>query len=61
MDEEFAMMQERGVWHLVPPPNGKTIIGNHWDFTLKRDEIGKIARFKARLVAQGFKQVKGES
>ena len=54
-------MQERGVWHLVPPPNGKTIISNHWVFILKRDETGKIASFKACLIAQGFQQVKGES
>lgn len=28
---------------------------------MKRDEVGRTARYKARLVAQGFKQVKGVS
>ena len=61
MDEEINIMKNRKVWHLVTPPKHKVVIGNRWVYTVKRDENGKIARYKARLVAQGFKQVKGDS
>lgn len=54
-------MEERGVWKLVVLPEGVTPVGCRWVYTLKRDETGKAVRYKARLVAQGFKQVKGES
>ena len=35
MKRLYVIMHEKGVWPLVPPPTGKTIIGNHWVFTLK--------------------------
>ena len=61
MDDEIKIMNNRKVWHLTPPPKNKVIIGNRWVYTVKRDDKGKIARYKARLVAQGFKQIKGDS
>ena len=61
MSEEIKTMHDRRVWHLVPPPANKPVIGNRWVFTVKRDENGNIVRFKSRLVAQGFKQIKGEN
>lgn len=54
-------MKERQVWKLVPRPEGAKILGNRWVFAVKRDEKGEIVRFKARLVAQGFRQRKGET
>ena len=35
------------------------IIGTKWVFHNKQDENGVVTRNKARLVAQGFTQVKG--
>lgn len=61
MEEEIAVMHKRGVWHLADLPANVTPVGCRWVYTTKRDEFGRIARHKARLVAQGFKQVKGES
>lgn len=55
------MMHDRGVWHLIELPKDANPVGCRWVFTVKKDETGKIARFKARLVAQGFKQIQGES
>lgn len=61
MRKEIRVMRERGVWHLTELPSHVTPVGCRWVYTAKRDETGRIARYKARLVAQGFKQVKGES
>ena len=35
------------------------VIGTKWIFKNKMDENGAIVRNKARLVAQGFKQIEG--
>lgn len=61
MDEEMQMMTDRKVWDLKVLPNNRSIVGCRWVYTLKRGEEGEIVRYKARLVAQGFKQIKGES
>lgn len=61
MGEEIQMMEERDVWDLVDKPKDSKCLGCRWVFNIKRDESGKIARLKARLVAQGYRQVKGES
>lgn len=61
MGEEIQIMKERKVWDLVRNPRDPTILGCRWVYTIKRDDSGKIVRFKARLVAQGYKQIKGET
>ena len=40
------------------PPNIK-LVGHKWVFVRKRDENNEVARYKARLVAQGFSQRPG--
>lgn len=59
MVDEIQTMTERQVWDLIPKPPNTKIIGCRWVFTLKRDEQGVIVRYKARLVAQGFRQIHG--
>lgn len=61
MGDEIAIMHKRQVWHLTNLPKGIQPLGCRWVYTIKRDETGKIARYKARLVAQGYKQIKGET
>lgn len=61
MKEEISMMKARKVWRLVPTPENTRPLGCRWVFTLKKNETGRIARYKARLVAQGYTQVKGET
>lgn len=61
MLEELKIIRERKVWTLTYPPNNVKPIGCRWVYTVKRDENGRIVTYKARLVAQGFKQVKGET
>lgn len=55
------MMKTRGVWCLEPLPDNCTPVGSRWVFTTKKNDRGQIVHYKARLVAQGFKQVKGET
>lgn len=61
MEEEIAVMHERKVWYLTEPPKGIEPLGCRWVYTIKRNESGDIVRYKARLVAQGYRQIKGES
>lgn len=61
MDEEYDNLKSRNVWDLVKLPPNKQILGSRWVYNVKRDETGKVVRYKARLVAQGYTQIKGES
>ena len=57
--EELTMLEATGTWVLKEPPPGVNIIGSKWVFKAKKDAVGVIACFKARLVAQGFSQIGG--
>jgi hypothetical protein len=59
MDEEISAIEKLGTWELVNPPAGSNIINSHFILKAKRDENGKIARYKARLVANGNSQREG--
>lgn len=54
-------MDEQSVSYLEELPENVIPVGCWWAYMIKRDEFGQTARYKAWLVAQGFKQVKGES
>lgn len=41
-------------------PKGTNVISTKWVFNIKKDENNNISKFKAPLVARGFKQQKGE-
>ena len=58
--EELASLMDNGTWEMVVPPNGTNIVTSKWVFTIKPTSSGEVERFKARLVARGFSQVKGE-
>ena len=57
--EKLVTLEAAGTWMLEEPPPGANIIGSKWVFKAKKDTAGIIARFKARLVAQGFSQIDG--
>jgi hypothetical protein len=59
IQEELATLKTAGTWRLEEPPPGANIIGSKWVFKAKKDAAGNIARYKARLVAQGFSQIGG--
>lgn len=54
-------MFDAKVWDLVESPEDAQNLGNRWFYTTKRDQNIEIVRFKARLVAQRYSQIKGLS
>ena len=59
MKEEMSSMASNAVWDLVELPDGKKAIGCKWVFKTKKDSLGNIERYKARLVTKGFTQKEG--
>lgn len=59
MDLEIGNMVDNDVWEIVERPKDKQVVGSKWVFKIKNDEFGNVERFKARLVAQGFKKSMG--
>ncbi|KAJ9556522.1 hypothetical protein OSB04_011136 [Centaurea solstitialis] len=59
MDAEMAAILSNYMWDLVPKPSDANIVGNRWLFRHKFDSNGRLERYKARLVAQGFSQQPG--
>jgi hypothetical protein len=56
MQSEIESLVRNQTWDVVPRgPNVKTV-GTKWVFSVKKNERGDIVRYKARLVAQGFRQ-----
>ncbi|KAH0683294.1 hypothetical protein KY289_021046 [Solanum tuberosum] len=59
MQEELHQFEQSKMWHLVPRPADRTIIGTRWVFRNKLDENGVITRNKSRLIVQGYNQEEG--
>jgi hypothetical protein len=58
MHEELENFERNQVWTLVEPPRVVNVKGTKWVFKNKQEEDCEVVRNKARLVAQGFSQVK---
>jgi histone deacetylase 1/2 len=56
MNKEHLALLKNKTWHLVPPPKGKNVIRCKWVYKIKKKTDGSIDRYKARLVANGYKQ-----
>ena len=56
MDVEIKAIMEHGTFEEVYCPEGVTPITCRWVYDFKRNEQGKVIKFKARLVVQGYKQ-----
>lgn len=59
VDEELQNLSTYQAWRIERLPEGRKLVGCKWVFKIKRDENGQPARYKARLVAQGFSQIHG--
>ena len=58
-DSEYNSLVENETWRLVELPPGRKTIGCKWVFKAKHDSDGRVSRFKACLVAQGYAQKYG--
>ena len=56
MDEEIRAIERNNTWELVELPKGSQPIGVKWVFKKKMNAQGEIKRYKARLIAKGYKQ-----
>jgi histone deacetylase 1/2 len=56
MNHEHNALLRNKTWHLVLPPKGKNIIDCKWVYKIKRKANDTIDRYKAHLVAKGYKQ-----
>lgn len=59
MPLKFLALQKQSTWTLTTLSTNQTILGRKWTFRTKLNPNGTIARYKARLVAQGYKQEHG--
>ena len=59
MQEEIDSLCSHAVWELCDLPPGRKALPVAWVYDLKRDVNGHVIQYKARLVVDGRKQVKG--
>lgn len=59
INSEINSLVKNNTWVKVDAPEGRPIITNKWVFKVKTDQDGKVAKYKARLVARGYSQQKG--
>lgn len=56
MNVEMKQHETNGTWQLVKKPPNAHVISNTWVYKLKLNTDGSINKYKARLVAHGFRQ-----
>ena len=59
VNDEMDSLLSNGTWILVDLPKGTRPISYKWVFRRKYNTDGSLQTFKARLVAEGFKQKEG--
>nr|GEW59442.1 hypothetical protein [Tanacetum cinerariifolium] len=59
MQEELNEFEQLKVWELVPRPDKVMVITLKWIYKVKLDELGRIVKNKARLVARDYYQEEG--
>ncbi|GFU93622.1 copia protein [Trichonephila clavipes] len=58
MENELDSLHKHKVWEIVQKPAKSKLIKTKWVYSLKQDDAGKNIKYKARLVAAGFNQIK---
>ena len=56
LEAELAQMEKVNAWIPIVPPPDANVIPSRYVFRCKRNEMGNIVRYKARLVVKGSKQ-----
>lgn len=55
MDVEVQALNDNDTWEMVPLPSSSSVIGSKWVYSIKLKSDCSIGRYKARVVAQGYK------
>jgi hypothetical protein len=53
MIDELKYIEENKTWSLTQLPSGRHAIGLKWMFKVKKNQLGEVARHKARLIRDG--------
>jgi hypothetical protein len=56
MNDEYSALMRNKTWHFVPAQPSRNVIDCKWVLKVKHKADGSIDRYKACLVAKGFKQ-----
>ena len=59
IEKEIQNLTEHSVFTWVQRPPGKHLIDSNWAWKVKANDKGQVSKFKARLVARGFRQIYG--
>src|SRR5436190_20970733 len=59
IQDEYESLIKNHTWDLVHRPKRRRIVTNKCALKHKKNEIARIVRLKARLVARGFSQIYG--
>ena len=59
MQSEMDLLHKNSTWELVHLPAGKRILPCKWIYKLKVTDSASKPRYKAKLVAKGFRQQEG--
>src|SRR5690606_31896233 len=59
IQKELDSLKENQVWNEVDRTKDRKVVDSMWVFKIKHNADGSIDRYKVRLVAKGFTQIKG--
>lgn len=59
MHLELLALEKMGTWKIVELPSGVKLVFYQWVYKIKYLFYSSIDRFKPRLVASGYNQIKG--
>lgn len=57
--KEVYKLERRSCWKVTRQPQNRKVIKSKLVFKVKRDHLGRVKKFKVRLVAKGFTQEEG--
>ena len=54
MMKYYQSIVKNDVWHIVPKPEGKSVVSSKWIYKIKHATDGSIEKYKEIFVARGF-------
>ena len=59
MKDEINSLHDNDTWSIKTLPEGKSVVGGKWVYSVKLDKNNDVTKYKARFVARGFSQIPG--